>query len=306
MAQPQTIPSPVARHQEVRGESVTLDLRQLLEAVPWTRAIAVTFLVMARLGPVVFVTPFLGGRRLPGSARLVVVAVLTLAMWPSGWVASVDLPEAWPWVTLLVMKEGLVGMVLALMVTVLFSAIEAGGRLMDTTRGAQMAQVLTGPVGGSQLSPGGPAPAFCRGDVLGPGRPPPGPLGAGEELRHHPVGGLAWEGGVDGCGSAGHTPRGRVFSRGAGAGGASDGHGVYFRGLLGVGRASGTADAGVFHRAAFERLGGRFAPVSSAALGVGLVARRVRNVHPGILSSGAGLRGLRAEIGWPSGRHGNW
>jgi len=115
-----------------------------LEAVPWTRAIAVTFLVMARLGPVVFVTPFLGGRRLPGSARLVVVAVLTLAMWPSGWVASVDLPEAWPWVTLLVMKEGLVGMVLALMVTVLFSAIEAGGRLMDTTRGAQMAQVLTG------------------------------------------------------------------------------------------------------------------------------------------------------------------
>lgn len=120
------------------------ELSQLIEALPLGKWIAVIFLLLARIGPVVFIAPFLGGRRLPATIRIVIVGALTLALWPTAWVSSGDLPESGVLLMLLVIKEGLAGMVLALMVSLLFTAIEAGGRIIDVVRGAQMAQVLTG------------------------------------------------------------------------------------------------------------------------------------------------------------------
>ncbi len=120
------------------------DLSEILGSIPWQRAISLTFLMLARIGPVVFITPFLGGPRFPATVRTVVAGVLTLAMWPSVWLVSGDLDGAGGFLMLLVVKEGLVGMILALMAGILFVAIEAGGRIIDLTRGAQNAQVFTG------------------------------------------------------------------------------------------------------------------------------------------------------------------
>lgn len=120
------------------------EISEILGAIPWARAVALTFLMLARIGPVVFITPFLGGPRLPATVRTVVAGVLVLAMWPSAWVVSGDLEGSGGFLMLLVVKEGLVGMILAIMAGILFVAIEAGGRIIDLTRGAQNAQVFTG------------------------------------------------------------------------------------------------------------------------------------------------------------------
>jgi flagellar biosynthetic protein FliR len=119
-------------------------LLQVIEQVPFERALAIFFLVLARLGPLVFIAPFFGGKRLTGTARLVVVLALTLVLWPSAWAASESAPTEVHLVALLAVKEGLVGTALGLLVSIVFVAIEAAGRIIDISRGAQMSQVLTG------------------------------------------------------------------------------------------------------------------------------------------------------------------
>jgi flagellar biosynthetic protein FliR len=116
-----------------------------MAAIPWELGIAVFFLVLARLAPMVFATPFFGGRRVSATVRLVVSLALAAVMMPIAWPAgatAVFRPAHG--VALLALKEGLIGLILALMVAIVFAAIEAAGRLIDLSRGAQMSQVLTG------------------------------------------------------------------------------------------------------------------------------------------------------------------
>lgn len=127
-------------------------LNILIHELDVERAITVVFLLAARLGPLVFVAPFLGGQKIPAVARTVMVTAIGIAMWPAAWASSADLPAGGGLVILIMVKEGLVGTVLALMATILIRAVEAAGRLMDVARGSQMAQVLT-PAGSEPSSP---------------------------------------------------------------------------------------------------------------------------------------------------------
>lgn len=127
-------------------------VEMLVQDLPLDRYISVTFMLMARLAPLVFAAPFLGGRRIPATARLAAVSALTVALWPAAWASSDRLPDAWALVALLTVKEVLVGTILALMASVLFAAVEAAGRLVDVSRGAHMSQVLT-PQTGELSSP---------------------------------------------------------------------------------------------------------------------------------------------------------
>jgi len=111
----------------------------------------------ARLAPVIWMVPPLGGARLPASVRvgfalLLALVAAPLLVGPSGQGAA-GLAQA-PAVTvgLLLAREGLVGFCLALVAAAVFRAAELAGRLADTLRGANVAEVLA-PTSDERASP---------------------------------------------------------------------------------------------------------------------------------------------------------
>ena len=125
-----------------------------LDSLPLARILAVTMLTLARVAPVVFIVPALGGANLPTTARSMVAFVLTAACWPFAWQSAVLLPTDTLLVSLLAVKEGLVGTVMGLFVALFFLAAQAAGRIVDMVRGSQMASI-TSPQTADPTSPMG-------------------------------------------------------------------------------------------------------------------------------------------------------
>ena len=117
-----------------------MELALWFQSLPLDRILTTTFLVLARLAPVVFLVPFLGGPKLSTMARLVVAVALGMACWPSAWMTlGPSATGNWVLEALLVLKETLVGTTLALMVWTLFAAFQSAGKIIDLVRGSQMA-----------------------------------------------------------------------------------------------------------------------------------------------------------------------
>ncbi len=129
-------------------------LTHWLSSLPLAKILAVTMLTLARVAPVVFIVPALGGPNLPSTARSVVAFVLTAACWPFAWQSAPFLPTDTLLVSLLAIKEGLVGTVMGLFVALFFLAAQAAGRIIDNVRGSQMASI-TSPQTADPTSPMG-------------------------------------------------------------------------------------------------------------------------------------------------------
>jgi type III secretion protein SpaR/YscT/HrcT len=133
-------------------DNVNTLLGQLLGADP-TAAMVAVGAVMARVGAAVWLAPFLGGRLIPMPVKTGVVLVFTLLLYPQV-VKTVPAGLTAPVALALVAKEGFVGMALGFVVAVVFWAAEAAGRMIDTSRGANMAEVMV-PQTGARTSPMG-------------------------------------------------------------------------------------------------------------------------------------------------------
>ncbi len=120
-------------------------LARLLGGLDLDRSVAVAFLVLSRWVPVVLLAPFFAARALPMVARIAIALALSAAVFPAALAAAGPLPASTLGLALLVARELLVGALLGLLVAIPFRALEAGGRLMDTARGARMAEVLAAP-----------------------------------------------------------------------------------------------------------------------------------------------------------------
>lgn len=120
-------------------------LSRLLADADLERHLAVFFLVAARFAPLTFLAPFFAAQSLPSTAKLGLAAALTLLVFPAALAAAGPLPTSGGGLALLVAREILVGAVLGLLVAIPFRALEAGGRLLDSARGANMAEVLAAP-----------------------------------------------------------------------------------------------------------------------------------------------------------------
>jgi type III secretory pathway component EscT len=111
----------------------------------------------ARIVPVTAgVSPF-GGAHVPGPARVAFGLMLACLIEPTlaAAVTRAGLEHAGGGLVLLVLaREALVGFGLGLVVSFAFRAAEAGGRLVDTLRGASMAEVLV-PTTDERASPMG-------------------------------------------------------------------------------------------------------------------------------------------------------
>ena len=109
-------------------------------------------LAVARLAPVLSIVPFLGGRTLPVEARIALAVLLAVVLYPSLAVHLGEVPSAPVAVIALLLKEVLVGTGLGLVAALPFAALDASGRLVDTIRGANLAEVLD-PHSGQRTSP---------------------------------------------------------------------------------------------------------------------------------------------------------
>ncbi len=125
-----------------------------LDTLPLERILAVAMLTLARTAPMVFIVPALGGANLPTTARSVVAFALTAACYPFAWQTAGVLPTDTLIVSLLAVKEGLVGTVMGLFVAIFFLAAQAAGRIVDMVRGSQMASI-TSPQTADPTSPMG-------------------------------------------------------------------------------------------------------------------------------------------------------
>ena len=103
--------------------------------------------VMGRVGAVVWITPFLGGRLVPNSVKTALALVLAVVLLPQ---VATTLPAGiGPVVAVaIIVKEVFVGLVLGFVVATVFWAAEAAGRMADTARGASLAEVLVPQTGG--------------------------------------------------------------------------------------------------------------------------------------------------------------
>ncbi len=100
-------------------------------------------LIMARIGPAIWISPILGGRLVPGQIRTAVVVLLGAALLPPlAPAAEAVIAAGFPFVAAVVVKEAMIGASLGFTVAVTFWAAQAGGKLMDVARGSNMAEVL--------------------------------------------------------------------------------------------------------------------------------------------------------------------
>jgi flagellar biosynthetic protein FliR len=109
--------------------------------------------VLARVSAAIWLAPFLGGKLVPATVKTGLSLLLTAVVFPQVAASASGLAGASPLlVAAVVAKEALVGAALGFVVAIIFWAAEAAGRLADTARGANMAEVLV-PQTGARTSP---------------------------------------------------------------------------------------------------------------------------------------------------------
>jgi type III secretory pathway component EscT len=118
--------------------------------------VVATALGAARLLPVIWTVTPLGGPRLPATVRVGFALLLALVASPAlvaaagGGAALADVSA--PRFMLLLSREIVVGLCLALVASAAFRAAEVAGRLGDTLRGANVAEILV-PTAEERASP---------------------------------------------------------------------------------------------------------------------------------------------------------
>jgi len=118
------------------------------------RSIAMAAFIFARLIATIFQTPFLGGRLVPGQIKVGMSIVLLVVIYPYGEQLTGELPTGFIPLVFLWMKEVFVGFTIGFIASLVFMGVQSAGRLLDTQRGANMANMMD-PYFALQASPMG-------------------------------------------------------------------------------------------------------------------------------------------------------
>lgn len=104
-------------------------------------------LLLARLLPVIVLSPVLGGEVVPTEVKIGLGVILGLVLFPAVTDRVEQVPiSALPYIALL-LKELFIGVALAFIVSMVFEAAQIAGNVIDTISGAQMAQIMVPQVG---------------------------------------------------------------------------------------------------------------------------------------------------------------
>ena len=109
----------------------------------YTREMLMVGLILARILPMAFLTPFVVGQQAPPEVKMSLGVLFTILVWPlargsmTGPIPFYALPFL-----LLMMKESMIGFAIGFANSGIFAAMETAGRFVDTVRGAAMSEVL--------------------------------------------------------------------------------------------------------------------------------------------------------------------
>lgn len=107
-----------------------------------TRYVLVGTLMLMRLLPITFITPFLGGKLVPPETRMSLAFLLLLLSFPYAQDFMSGPITLNPIVFVVLMfKELFIGFVVGFLSSKVFLAMEMAGRMLDTLRGSNMAEV---------------------------------------------------------------------------------------------------------------------------------------------------------------------
>ncbi|HJL40142.1 MAG TPA: flagellar biosynthetic protein FliR [Myxococcales bacterium LLY-WYZ-16_1] len=99
-------------------------------------------LILVRVLPIIFITPFLGGKLVPPETRIGLSIGMTMLVFPFATSTMVtELNLTGPVFIVLLFKEMFIGFVIGFIATELFYAMEIGGRALDVMRGSNQAEV---------------------------------------------------------------------------------------------------------------------------------------------------------------------
>ena len=118
-----------------------------------TRELLIVGLILGRIVPMIFMTPFMAGQQAPPEVKMGTGVVFTIVLWPLARSSMTgDIPMfAFPFL-LLMLKETFIGFAIGLATSHVFYAMETAGRFIDTARGAAMSEVLV-PTSRSRATP---------------------------------------------------------------------------------------------------------------------------------------------------------
>lgn len=114
--------------------------------------LALFFLVLFRLAPLIVIAPFLGGKLLPGSIKTGIAIVLAVVFMPLVVAHSSNYPAFDALYLALAFKELIVGFILAFIVSIPFFIVQSSGIIIDFLRGSSMMQ-MQDPALQAQASP---------------------------------------------------------------------------------------------------------------------------------------------------------
>lgn len=109
-------------------------------------------LILTRIVVIVLLTPFLGGKSVPGRTRMVIALVLSVFIYPVLAPGALEqIPEAKTILIALFFKELFFGFCIGLISIVIFFAIEAAGRIVDQQGGGGNAMLFVPQLGQASI-----------------------------------------------------------------------------------------------------------------------------------------------------------
>ena len=101
------------------------------------RAILLWALIAARMGPIVQLVPYLGGKAAPQTVKLGITVALTALVYPVIWAsgAASALPQGALALAALLFKELFLGVLFGFVAALVFDAVRVAGQLIDNARG---------------------------------------------------------------------------------------------------------------------------------------------------------------------------
>ncbi len=100
-------------------------------------------LIMARLVPAINYTPFFGGGAISSPVKIALAFTLTYLLYPAmaSSIAPENVPTSFIPFVLLAIKEGLIGVTIGYVTSLIFYGIQSAGQMVDNGRGATIAQL---------------------------------------------------------------------------------------------------------------------------------------------------------------------
>jgi flagellar biosynthetic protein FliR len=108
----------------------------------FTQVLLAFALLMARVLPVIILTPFLGGETVPNEVRIGLGLMIGLVLFPAITTQVQNVPISALLFVALMLKELFLGLTMSFTVGLVFDAANVAGNLVDTMSGTNMAQVM--------------------------------------------------------------------------------------------------------------------------------------------------------------------